>query len=147
MSAPFQYKALYVRLRAGCGFVKPLFIKPHTAAPEDEAAAAFDGRSIFVAGVPKRMDKAQLEEVFALFGPLTTVRPYTPGAHHCSYVAGKRARLSSPPADDLEVDFTRVSDHCSPASDSYLPVPCRQLVPFPLACPALRAWASQRSRG
>lgn len=73
MAAPYQFSALHVCLRPGCGYAKPLFIKPHTSVTAEEGSSAFDGKSLFVSGIPRHLDGSQLEEVFLLFGPIATV--------------------------------------------------------------------------
>lgn len=65
MDAPStSYRVLAVRLSPGSGVVRHLFLKPHASA----ADSLPKDRTLFVAGIPARLDEAALMDLFSGFG-------------------------------------------------------------------------------
>ena len=72
MSDSASYRTLAVRLRAGSSVPKHLYIKAHSGKEAGDSVPK--GQALFVAGLPLQLDEARLQELFGVFGSVTTVR-------------------------------------------------------------------------
>ena len=66
----FPYRTLAVRLRKHSA-IKHLFIKPQSQGDDE---AEYRGRSLFVAGLPLRLNSSHVQDVFQVFGEVEKVR-------------------------------------------------------------------------
>ena len=72
MSDTAAYRTLAVRLRAGSSVPKHLYIKSHSSKDADDSLPK--GHALFVAGLPLQLDEGRLQQLFEVFGAVTTVR-------------------------------------------------------------------------